>query len=506
MSKLGEYSRLWNHEDIVDVLTTNSGSDSIQGIMFDPPEQENLRNSRIISLNSLQNFEKLTCIDLSNCQLLIQIPDLSGTPNITSLRLEGCTSLKEVHDSVGVQTKLEILKLDGCTNLEIFPRGIKMTSLYILSLQGCRSLRHFPNILEEMVNLWYINVQGSGIKEIPHSICYLPELVVLNVSHCYDLVSLPESINQLDRLGSLNVCYCKKLCQFPRAPPNLQELRVDGCGSLTSQSLNSIFSQALQAVKPFEVHMSRIHIPNWFEHRCKGGRLSFWASEKDVRKFTFAAVLKKLTSKISSQWNESGHIQILHYNNGIPTSNCGVHDFSNESGTILLQFVDYSNINIHDWNHVEIECRSIEYSSMSPDYEIDECGVYICKEDINMEDIRFECPIPSNSNMDTVMSKNDEEPRDMIEEAKPRKRSRRFMSSNDEKVDEEKPRKMGRRVGSSNGKQREASELARRRFIKKRIGSQEQEWSIPSLLCCSALLGLLLLGIMLMEKKVKEDA
>ncbi|KAI4356921.1 hypothetical protein L6164_000902 [Bauhinia variegata] len=412
-SKLGEYSRLWNHEDIVDVLTTNSGSDSIQGIMFDPPKREN-------------NFEKVTYMNFSGCTLLTQVPDLSRVPNVTILGLERCTSLIEVHDSVGVNTKLKKLSLEGCTNLRIFPRGIKMRSLERLDLRGCRSLQHFPDILEEMVNLTCILAILTGIKEIPHSICYLPRLEALFVSHCCELVSLPGSISQLHTLESLDLVGCTKLHQFPRAPPNLGELELNGCRSLTLQSLNSLFSQnfekAIQAVKPLAVYMPRIHIPNWFDYRCKGGRLSFWASEKYVCKFTFAAVFKTSISQISSRSYECVYMDITRRNNGIWTS-CRVACFGNGSGTIFLQFVDYSNINIHDWNHVEIECRSLPPEYKEDECEIDECGVYMYKEDIKMEDIRFECPIPSNSNMDTVMSKNDEEPRDMIEEAEPWERS-----------------------------------------------------------------------------------
>ncbi|KAI4356918.1 hypothetical protein L6164_000899 [Bauhinia variegata] len=180
-------------------------------------------------------------------------------------------------------------------------------------------------------------------------------------------------------------------------------------------------------------------------------------------KYSFAAVFKTSTSQTFSQSNEV-RFEIRYDNNG---SKFVSSDFycENDCGIISRDSLAECTYDASDWNHVEIECRSL-----SPDYEIDECGVHMYKAFINMEDIRFECPIPSNSNMDTVMSKTDEEPRDMIEEAKPRKRSRRFMSSNDEKIDEGKPRKMCRRVGSRNGKQREASELPRRRFIKKRIG------------------------------------
>ncbi|KAI4356912.1 hypothetical protein L6164_000894 [Bauhinia variegata] len=349
-SKLGEYSRLWNHEDIVDVLTINSGSDSIQGIMFDPPQLENvewcgssfekmnnlrilivrnadfsvapkslpnnlrmlewnrylseylpqgfypkimvvlkLKNSQFISSIPLQNLENLTHMDFSNCRLVTQVPDLSSAPNITTLALQGCTGLINVHDSVGIHPKLRDLSFFGCTNLTIFPRGIKMTSLERLHLSGCRSLQHFPNILEEMVNLWFINADCTSIKEIPHSICYLPRLKHLSLSFCYDLISLPESISQLDRLASLDLVDCKKLRQFS-APPNLAKLWMDGCESLTLHSLNSILSQALKAVEPFELYMPRFHIPNWFHHRSDIGSLS--PMEKCVRNSTFAPIFE----------------------------------------------------------------------------------------------------------------------------------------------------------------------------------------------------------------------
>ncbi|KAL2318717.1 hypothetical protein Fmac_032593 [Flemingia macrophylla] len=38
-SKLGERSRLWEYEDVIQVLTEDYGSDNIQGIKLDPPEQ-----------------------------------------------------------------------------------------------------------------------------------------------------------------------------------------------------------------------------------------------------------------------------------------------------------------------------------------------------------------------------------------------------------------------------------------------------------------------------------
>ncbi|KAI4356920.1 hypothetical protein L6164_000900 [Bauhinia variegata] len=325
-SKLGQYSRLWNHEDIVNVLTTNSGSDCIKGIIYPSKSLPKgfyprkivilkLPNGNTISLKQpLQKFENLICMDLSLCQQLTQIPDVSGAPNIRDLKLEGCTNLKEIQDSVGGLTKVFDLSLEECTSLEIFPHGIQMTSLRLLNFNDCRSLQHFPDILEQMDKLKRFEARRTGIKQIPHSICYLPGLEVLLLPHNDNLVSIPESVNKLDRLEFFNLDNCRMLQQITGIPSNLQQLQADGCISLTSQSSNALWTQALQEVKGFSIKMPITPIPDWFDHRCKGGSLSFWVRRK-FPFFAFAVVLGESTSETSSKFGGAG-VKILCYNNG----------------------------------------------------------------------------------------------------------------------------------------------------------------------------------------------
>ncbi|KAI4356907.1 hypothetical protein L6164_000889 [Bauhinia variegata] len=350
-------------------------------------------------------------MDLSHSQLLTQVTDVSGAPNITTLQLEGCINLKVIHDSVGRLTKLLDLSLEGCTNLEVFPHGIYMTSLRSLNFNDCVSLQHFPEILGQMDNLNRIDAERTGIKQIPHSICYLPKLESLFLRFNDNLESIPESINQLDALRNLNLHDCKKLQHISGFPRRLQDICVVGCIPLTSQSLNTVWSQVLQEIEFLNVSMPRTRIPNWFDYRCTSGRLSFWASRK-YPKFAFAVVCGKSTNKISS---ELVHIIVLIYLHGpqdFVTAHYSGGYFNNEGGTFLLELREYlTNFNHDDLNLVEIIC-----TTSSPDYEIEECGVYMYKQDINIEDIQFVCSIPNNSNMNAVMSRDAEK----IEEAKHR--------------------------------------------------------------------------------------
>ncbi|XP_073225148.1 TMV resistance protein N isoform X2 [Cicer arietinum] len=178
----GKRSRLWYHEDVIEVLTENSGTYRVQGMMVDLPDEYmvhlkddsfkkmknlkilivrkgqfygspqhlpnnlrlldwmeypssslpssfhpkklvllNLSRSRCTMQEPFKHLDCLTSMDLSHCEFLTKLPDTSGVPNLTELNLDHCTNLEEVHDSVGFLDKLIELRAYGCTKLkEIF--------------------------------------------------------------------------------------------------------------------------------------------------------------------------------------------------------------------------------------------------------------------------------------------------------------------------------------------------------------------------------------------------
>ncbi|TQD93671.1 hypothetical protein C1H46_020675 [Malus baccata] len=248
----------------------------------------NVPHSGIRQLERFKNLAKLTQMNLSGCEFLKKIPDLSGSPNIIRLDLSGCTSLVEVDDSVGFLDKLILLRLNGCSKLTKFPTRLRSRSLHVLSLSGCRRLESFPK--GTMETLWRLYIEKSGIRELP-SIAYFPELrhldagdcdlqniqlrafgkkvkfdevsscssnlqLALNLGGCNlsecdflvplhywsalehlnlsrnNFVTLPDCISKAVNLKSLQLQCCKRLREIPILPPKLESLDLNYCTSL----------------------------------------------------------------------------------------------------------------------------------------------------------------------------------------------------------------------------------------------------------------------------------
>ncbi|BBN69490.1 Putative disease resistance TIR-NBS-LRR class protein [Prunus dulcis] len=155
-------------------------------------------DSHIRQLERFKYSPNLTCMNLRGCQFLEKIPDLSGIPNIKYLFLSDCTSLVELDDSVGFLDKLVDLDLEGCkkipdlsgipnikylflsdcTSLVSLDDSVGFLDKLTLDLKGCASLESFPEIEVKMESLRRLDMEGSGIRELPPSIKHLTGLKI----------------------------------------------------------------------------------------------------------------------------------------------------------------------------------------------------------------------------------------------------------------------------------------------------------------------------------------
>ncbi|XP_035546694.1 disease resistance protein RPV1-like [Juglans regia] len=267
-------SRLWFHEDIREVLEESTGTNKIEGMIIDMPKGEdvirlspkafvqmkglrvfinrnasfssgpnylsnklrvldwfeyplqslppNFLGNRLIILKMRGSFLKelgmgfkfknVTTITFDECNFLTKISDLSSISNLKELNARRCTSLVEVHDSVGHLDNLSHLSFFDCSNLEIFPTSLKLRSLHYLDLRGCSSFRDFPKIECEMRYLHTLNLAGTVVEELPVSIGNLTRLDHLILSGCKNLMRLPiNSILQLQHLSQLGIGGCTNL-------------------------------------------------------------------------------------------------------------------------------------------------------------------------------------------------------------------------------------------------------------------------------------------------------
>ncbi|XP_059643913.1 disease resistance protein RPV1-like isoform X2 [Cornus florida] len=190
--------------------------------------------SRIVRLwKEIKPLPNLKVINLSHSHRLSSSPDFTVVPKLETLILEDCTSLVEVHPSLGGLKRLVFLNLRGCTNLKKFPSSIHLEYLETLNLSGCWRLENFPEILGDMVHLSELYLDRTAIKELPSSIERLTSLILMDLRECKNLSLLPETICRLSCLKNLELTGCSTLEELPEDIGNLkclEELHADKTG------------------------------------------------------------------------------------------------------------------------------------------------------------------------------------------------------------------------------------------------------------------------------------
>ncbi|KAG5227067.1 NBS resistance protein [Salix suchowensis] len=154
---------------------------------------------------------KLEIIDLSNSLSLVRTPDFTSIPNLKRLILEGCTSLYEVHPSLGHHKKLQYVNLVNCRNVTTLPNNLEMESLQVFSLDDCSKLEKFPCIVGNMNKLMVFRLDKTGITELSSSIHHLVGLDLLSMNSCKNLTRIPKSIGGLKSLKKLDLSGCSGL-------------------------------------------------------------------------------------------------------------------------------------------------------------------------------------------------------------------------------------------------------------------------------------------------------
>ncbi|XP_059628661.1 TMV resistance protein N-like isoform X2 [Cornus florida] len=279
-------SRLWLREDVCCVLTENTGKEKIEAIVLElsEPEVVDLSSEAFTKMRKLRLFKvhnvvfskgpahlpnelrwldwhaypsgclppsfqaqnlvelsmcyssikqlwkinkpltKLKVMNLSHSHRLSRTPDFTVVPNLDTLILEDCTSLVEVHPSIGVLKRLVFLSIKDCKNLKRFSNGIHLESLQTFILSGCLKLENCPEILGDMVCLSELYLDRTAIKELPSSIEHLTSLTLMDLSECKYLTSLPRTICRLSCLKTLTLSGCSKLEELPEDLGNIKSL------------------------------------------------------------------------------------------------------------------------------------------------------------------------------------------------------------------------------------------------------------------------------------------
>ncbi|XP_015170536.1 TMV resistance protein N-like [Solanum tuberosum] len=147
----------------------------------------NMKGSNIQEFGlNLQYCRNLKKLDLSDCKSLRKTPNFNGSRSLKTLWLENCSSLKEIHPSIGNLDRLTDLKLNGCKKITDLPSSIcQLKSLQYLYINDCLSLQTLPVDIGDMQSLSILNAGETGIKELPGSVEMLGNLIILELGGQY---------------------------------------------------------------------------------------------------------------------------------------------------------------------------------------------------------------------------------------------------------------------------------------------------------------------------------
>ncbi|PRQ35985.1 putative TIR domain, P-loop containing nucleoside triphosphate hydrolase [Rosa chinensis] len=262
----GERSRVWNEEDVNDILTNNTGTNKVIGIQvpwlssttsLNAKSFSGMTKLRYISMRGMMKYEsfsrdidylsnQLRWLDWPKCPLqcfpsdfhankLVNL-DISGSRRITQLwegrknfsrltcmNLRGCESLTELPDFSGIPNLNELDLCDCKSLVEVHDSVGFLPNLVILNLRGCESLTELPDLsgipnLKEL-DLYYC----KSLVGVPDSLGFLYKLVTLNVGGCSNLLMFPRKIN-LKSLETISI-YCCKLKEFSKIGEGMSFLR-----------------------------------------------------------------------------------------------------------------------------------------------------------------------------------------------------------------------------------------------------------------------------------------
>ncbi|CAH2071348.1 unnamed protein product [Thlaspi arvense] len=223
--------RLWNSEDICDLLTKGMGTDNIRGIFLDTSKLGAMRLSAK-AFKGMYNLKYLKIYDSRcsrGCEAEFKLrlrKGLDVLPNeLTYLHWHGYP-LRSIPLDFDPKNLVD-LKLPHSELEEIWDDDKDAGMLKWVDLSHSLSLRRCLGLVNAQ-NLERLNLEGcTSLKKLPSSMNCLDKLVYLNLRECTSLKSLPQGMKS-QSLETLILSGCSSLRKFPMISENVEVLLLDG--------------------------------------------------------------------------------------------------------------------------------------------------------------------------------------------------------------------------------------------------------------------------------------
>ncbi|XP_042520198.1 disease resistance protein RUN1-like isoform X1 [Macadamia integrifolia] len=239
-------TRLWSHDEILEVFQKGTGTQMVEGILrknFDFAAKDDISwedfakmpNLRFLDFHKSGNLngdfshlssklrwfrwyycplkiissnfyhEELVHLELSYSDTKLAWPDIPQNKNkrfqkLKVLILDHCFRLS-CSPHFSWFPCLQRLELTYCSSLLELPYSIcQMASLKSLILNYCQSLNKLPMSIGDLKQLVMLSMCGTIIEELPDGVGQLEKLEDLDVSGCLKLVKLPASMGRMRSL------------------------------------------------------------------------------------------------------------------------------------------------------------------------------------------------------------------------------------------------------------------------------------------------------------------
>lgn len=203
--------------------------ESIPGL---PPNLKSLCLYVCIHLESLPALLPCTLeyINAWNCMSLEILPYLGNIQRMTELNLVKCRKLKK-NTGLGLGNLPYIKELHFTCCMSLQSLSVLPPNLKTLHLCGCTSLKSLPAILPP--TLEYLSARKCMSLENLPNLGHLQRLTSLILANCSNLNDVLGLGSLLDIEG-LSFSGCTSLESLTALPPNLKRLNVNGCRRLRS--------------------------------------------------------------------------------------------------------------------------------------------------------------------------------------------------------------------------------------------------------------------------------
>ncbi|XP_031371701.1 TMV resistance protein N-like [Punica granatum] len=169
----------------------------------------------------------LRVVDLKCCDILTKTPRLSQFENLERLIIEDCTSLTEIDHSIGELRRLKCLNIKGCDSLAKLPEQICSLEMLREILITKKVCRPFslPESIGLLKSLTILEIVRVRMAQISESIGSLENLQRLSLLGCSGFEKLPKSFGQLKSLVELDISETQ-IIRLPKSIRMLKELKV----------------------------------------------------------------------------------------------------------------------------------------------------------------------------------------------------------------------------------------------------------------------------------------